>query len=59
VRNCSPTVETEEAQVLAHASGFSWDEALLVFGPLAVIVALLVVARRRALRAGVDEPAEQ
>jgi hypothetical protein len=58
VRDCTPIVEAEEARVLAHASGFSWDEALLVFGPLAVIVALLVVARRRAIRAGSDEPTE-
>ena len=34
--------------MIAHASGFSWDEALLILGPIAVIVALLAVARKRA-----------
>lgn len=31
--------------VLAHQGG--WDEILLVVGPIAVIVALLVVVKRR------------
>jgi len=43
--------------VIAHASGFSWDEALLILGPIAVIVALLAVARKRAASGIVpDEP---
>ena len=33
--------------MLAHASGFSWDEALMLAAPLLVIAALLAVARRR------------
>jgi len=43
--------------VIAHASGFSWDEALLILGPILVIVALLAVARKRAASGQVpDEP---
>jgi hypothetical protein len=42
----SPTL----AQILAHASGFSWDEALLVLAPLVVIGGLLWLANRRAAR---------
>jgi hypothetical protein len=34
--------------VVAHQGG--WDEALLVVGPLAVLAALLALARRRARR---------
>ena len=34
--------------MFAHATGFSWDEALLVLAPLAVIAALLVLANNRA-----------
>src|SRR5262245_40754906 len=37
-------------RLLAHASGFSWDEALLVMAPLVVIGALLWLANRRASR---------
>jgi hypothetical protein len=33
------------ASLLAHQGG--WDEALLIGGPMAVIAALLVVAKRR------------
>jgi uncharacterized membrane protein len=40
--------------VLAHASGFSWDEGLLVMAPLVVIGALLWLANRRAARLGQD-----
>jgi hypothetical protein len=36
--------------VIAHASGFNWDEALLIFGPVAVIIGLLAMARRRGQR---------
>ena len=42
--------------MIAHASGFSWDEALLILGPILVIVALLAVARKRAASGNV--PAE-
>jgi uncharacterized membrane protein len=34
--------------VFAHASGFSWDEALLVMLPILVIGGLLAVANARA-----------
>jgi hypothetical protein len=46
------------AQLLAHASGFSWDEALLVMAPLAVIGGLLWLANRRAGRLPDDGGAE-
>jgi len=39
------------ALVLGHASGFSWDEGLLVMAPLVVIGGLLWLANRRAARA--------
>jgi uncharacterized membrane protein len=39
------------AATLAHQGG--WDEILLVMGPIAVIVGLIVVAQRRA-RTGQD-----
>lgn len=35
------------AAVLAHASGFSWDEALFVLIPVVVLVALVALATRR------------
>lgn len=35
----------ETLTVLAHQGG--WDEILLVVGPIAVIVTLLVIAKRR------------
>jgi len=34
--------------VLAHATGFSWDEALMVLAPVAALMALLLVANNRA-----------
>ena len=39
--------------ILAHASGFTWDEALLVMAPIAAIAAVvfLVNARVNKLRA--------
>jgi hypothetical protein len=46
------------AELLAHASGFSWDEALLVMAPLAVIGALLWLANRRVGRLPEDGDAE-
>ncbi len=41
---------TIPAAVLAHQGG--WDEILLVVGPVAVVVGLLALARRRTRRAG-------
>jgi hypothetical protein len=47
------------AALFAHASGFSWDEALLVLAPLVVIGGLLWLANRRAARlAGDEEPSD-
>jgi uncharacterized membrane protein len=47
------------AVLIAHASGFSWDEALLVLAPLVVIGGLLWLANRRATRlADREEPAD-
>jgi hypothetical protein len=43
-------------RLLAHASGFSWDEALLVMAPLVVIGALLWLANRRASRLEPETP---
>ncbi|MFM8484073.1 MAG: hypothetical protein ACKOBT_12090, partial [Actinomycetota bacterium] len=40
-----PMSHPETVTVLAHQGG--WDEILLVVGPLAVIAALLVIAKRR------------
>jgi hypothetical protein len=46
--------------IFAHQGG--WDEMLMVLGPIAVIVLLLRLARRRAMRSGAavaeDEPAD-
>jgi len=33
--------------MLGHASGFNWDEALLMAAPLVAVCALLLVVRRR------------
>ena len=41
---------TATSPLLAHAGGFSWDEALLVMTPLLVIAGLLWLANRRAGR---------
>ncbi|CAN5705057.1 MAG: hypothetical protein ACR2HP_12165 [Ilumatobacteraceae bacterium] len=41
-------VATVPAVVLAHQGG--WDEILLVVGPIAVVVGLLALARRRTRR---------
>jgi hypothetical protein len=37
--------------LLAHSSGFAWDEALLVAFPVLTLVGLLALARRRVQRA--------
>lgn len=34
--------------MLAHAGGFSWDEALLVMAPIALVAGLLFLANARA-----------
>ncbi len=41
--------------LLAHQGG--WDEILMVAGPIAVIVGLLAVVRRRLGAGTVEEPA--
>ena len=33
--------------MLGHASGFNWDEALLMAAPLAAVCVLLLAVRRR------------
>ena len=42
------------AVVLAHQGG--WDEALLVLGPIVVIVIALAVVKRRVDKMGPQEP---
>ena len=44
--------------ILAHATGFTWDEALLVMAPIAAIAAVvfLVNARVNKLRAAPPDP---
>ena len=44
--------------MFAHATGFSWDEALLVMAPIAVVAGLLFLANSRAkkLQDKHDEP---
>ena len=42
------------ATVLAHQGG--WDEILLVAGPIALVVGLLALARRRVIRAEAAHP---
>jgi Ni/Fe-hydrogenase subunit HybB-like protein len=48
------------ATIYAHQGG--WDEILLVAGPIAVIVLVLIVAQRRAIKqraqSDANEPAE-
>ncbi|MCU0268779.1 MAG: hypothetical protein MUF83_09035 [Acidimicrobiales bacterium] len=36
--------------VLAHAGQFTWDEALMVLAPVALIFGVLALANRRATR---------
>jgi hypothetical protein len=40
--------------IVAHATGFSWDEALLVLAPVAVLALLVWLANRRAGRLADD-----
>jgi hypothetical protein len=41
----------------AHASGFNWDEGLLVLAPIALVSWLLIWARRREAKvAGGNSP---
>ena len=40
--------------MFAHASGFNWDEALMVFAPIAAICGLWAVAQRRVARKDAD-----
>lgn len=45
------------AALFAHQGG--WDEALLVLGPIVVIVAALAVVKRRVDRMALQEPAPE
>ena len=42
----------------AHASGFNWDEGLMVLAPIALVAGLLVWARRREGRPAPASPEE-
>jgi len=42
--------------LLGHAGGFSWDEALLVMTPIAIVAGVLFLANQRAKRFGPDAP---
>ena len=43
----------------AHASGFNWDEGLMVLAPIALVAGLLVWARRREGRRAPVSPEEK
>lgn len=43
----------------AHASGFNWDEGLMVLAPIALVAGLLVWARRREGRPAPANPEEK
>jgi hypothetical protein len=51
--------------LFAHAGGFSWDEALLVMAPIALVAGLLFLANSRAKklqgrdRDALDEPVDE
>jgi cyanate permease len=51
-------VPAAPALLLGHASGFSWDESLLVMAPIAGLALLLWLANRRAARLGGDDQHE-
>ncbi len=40
----------------AHASGFNWDEALMVIAPISIACALTICARRRQASTHADTP---
>ena len=48
---------TAVLDVVAHAGGFGWDEALVFALPVVILVVLQVVGRRKAARDAV--PTEQ
>ncbi len=41
--------------LFGHDSGFSWDEALLVMTPIAIVAGALFLANQRAKRYGDEE----
>ncbi|MCX6542286.1 MAG: hypothetical protein NTX77_11895 [Actinobacteria bacterium] len=45
--------------MLGHASGFNWDEALLMASPLAAVCVLLLVVRRRGAASADTSPQEK
>jgi hypothetical protein len=45
------------AVVLAHADGFSWDEALMVLAPIALLAGVLLYVNRK-LKGGLGVPGE-
>jgi len=40
--------------LIGHAGGFSWDEALLVLTPIAIVAGVLFLANQRAKRFSED-----
>ena len=46
--------------MFAHATGFSWDEALMVMVPIAIVAGVLFLANSRAKQLGDDagDPAD-
>jgi hypothetical protein len=45
--------------MFGHASGFNWDEGLMVLAPIALVVGLLTWARRRESRPAAANPSEK
>lgn len=43
------------ARILAHSSGFTWDEALLVMAPIAAVAGVLFLVNNRAKKLGTDD----
>ena len=52
-------VAEEASSMYAHASGFNWDEGLMVLAPIGLVAGLLVWARRREGRPGPANPEER
>jgi len=49
----------EGVAMLGHASGFNWDEALLMAAPLAAVCVLLLAVRRRGAASRDASPQEK
>ena len=53
------SARVEGVAMLGHASGFNWDEALLMAAPLAAVCVLLLVVRRRGAASADTSPQEK